>query len=328
MTLAASGEISLAGSTANRSIAVEIYGPTASAQQTSLNDTPVRSLAGVPTGAIVMPTNFYGKTYTVPTGTQAYTTAGTYSFVVPAGVTKISVVCVGRGTVGYYCCCCGSAGGYGGPLSYTNCIPTTPGETLTVYLSGAAGPYTCCIYGAFVKRSSTILISADTGNFFTQVGAVKYQGGIGGNAPGSLTRQGGAAGAAGFAGNGGPGGTWPGGAGAAGTGGGGGGVAASAPANAPGARLGGGGGVGIIVQGPNGAAASATSGGGGGSGGTAGSPSAPTPLSAGPGGNYGGAGGALVGPSVYRTGKTVGNPGGAAVRIIYGTGRSYPTAST
>ena len=59
MTLASSGAISLGGSTATRSINLEL-GQSATAQ-VSMNDTNVRSLAGVASGAIVMPTNFYGK---------------------------------------------------------------------------------------------------------------------------------------------------------------------------------------------------------------------------------------------------------------------------
>lgn len=59
MALNSSGPISLAGSTAGQSIAVEL-GQSASGQ-ISLNDTNVRTLAGVSSGAITMPTNFYGK---------------------------------------------------------------------------------------------------------------------------------------------------------------------------------------------------------------------------------------------------------------------------
>ena len=59
MTLNSSGPISLAGSTTGQSIAIEL-GVSATAQ-ISLNDTNVRTLAGVPSGAIIMPTNFYGK---------------------------------------------------------------------------------------------------------------------------------------------------------------------------------------------------------------------------------------------------------------------------
>lgn len=59
MTMNSSGPISLGGSTAGQSINLE-NGFSATAQ-VSLNDTAVRNLAGVPSGAITMPTNFYGK---------------------------------------------------------------------------------------------------------------------------------------------------------------------------------------------------------------------------------------------------------------------------
>jgi hypothetical protein len=59
MTLNASGPISLGGSTTGQSINLELsQGATA---QVSLNDTNVRTLAGVASGAIIVPTNFYGK---------------------------------------------------------------------------------------------------------------------------------------------------------------------------------------------------------------------------------------------------------------------------
>ena len=59
MTLNSSGPISLAGSTTGQSIAIELGQSTTG--QISLNDTAVRTLAGVSSGAIIMPTNFYGK---------------------------------------------------------------------------------------------------------------------------------------------------------------------------------------------------------------------------------------------------------------------------
>lgn len=59
MPLNSSGPISLAGATAGQSIAVEL-GQSATGQ-ISLNDANVRALAGVPSGAITMPTNFWGK---------------------------------------------------------------------------------------------------------------------------------------------------------------------------------------------------------------------------------------------------------------------------
>lgn len=63
MTLNSSGPISLGGSTSGQSINLEL-GQSATAQ-ISLNDTNVRTLAGVPSGAIVVPTNFYGKSSVV-----------------------------------------------------------------------------------------------------------------------------------------------------------------------------------------------------------------------------------------------------------------------
>ena len=59
MTLNASGKISLAGTTVGQSIQVELGGT--GTTRISLNDNNVRTLAGVPSGRIVMPTNFYGK---------------------------------------------------------------------------------------------------------------------------------------------------------------------------------------------------------------------------------------------------------------------------
>lgn len=59
MALNNSGPISLGGSVTGQSIALEL-GLSATAQ-ISLNNTNVRSLAGVASGAITMPTNFYGK---------------------------------------------------------------------------------------------------------------------------------------------------------------------------------------------------------------------------------------------------------------------------
>lgn len=65
MPLNPSGAISLGGPTVGQSIAVELgLSPTASI---SLNQTNVRTLAGVPSGTIIMPTNFWGKSNWLPT---------------------------------------------------------------------------------------------------------------------------------------------------------------------------------------------------------------------------------------------------------------------
>ena len=339
MTLNASGPISLAGATAGQSIAVELG--LSSTGTISLNQASVRTLAGVPSGAITMPTNFYGKSNTVPFASQTYATPGIYSFVVPAGVSKISVVTVGHGGTGgsTACSCClfrNKGGGGGGALSYTNCIPTTPGETLTVRVGGAIGcNYTYAFVPSCVKRSSTVLISAVygpssitngacTGNLTTPggaaasgVGAVKFSGGNG-------VRGGG--GAAGYAGNGGAGAPMNNTSGAAGSGGGGGGGAGGGSGNGGG----GGGGVGLVVQGPNGAGGvgspSLRNGGGGGSSGTNGgaATSLGGPYQGGEGGTAGGAGGG----DYCRCGCAAGRMGAGGVRIIWGgTGKSYPNNS-
>lgn len=76
MPLNASGPISLAGTTAGVSIQIENGGN--GTTQISLNDAAVRTLAGVASGAIIMPTNFYGKSnrvtsaITISANTQNY----------------------------------------------------------------------------------------------------------------------------------------------------------------------------------------------------------------------------------------------------------------
>ena len=76
-------------------------------------------------------------------GQQAYTTAGTYTWVAPAGVTSVSVVAVGGGGAGGI----GSSairdggGGGGGALAYKNSISVTPGTSYTVVV-GAGGTTT------------------------------------------------------------------------------------------------------------------------------------------------------------------------------------------
>ena len=58
-----------------------------------------------------------------PPGQQAYTTAGTYTWVAPAGVTSVSAVAIGGGGSGTSL---GSGGG--GGLRYVNNYTVTPGS--------------------------------------------------------------------------------------------------------------------------------------------------------------------------------------------------------
>jgi len=113
MTLNSSGPISLGGPTAGQSIAVELsLGATTTI---SLNQANVRGLAGVASGAIIMPTNFYGKanTYTIDyvvlagggTNDQAFGGAGgmqTSSATVGPGTSSPAVVGVAGGGPNIY----------------------------------------------------------------------------------------------------------------------------------------------------------------------------------------------------------------------------------
>lgn len=189
MTLNASGPISLSGSTAGESIAVELgISPTA---QISLNDDRVRALAGVATGAIIVPTDFYGKatvkylflgsssgsatskTYTnIPIGvpcstrrvyiavTYSMNTAGNNSILTGAGNSTIGGVGVtvlgptyGSGTTLGIC-----------TTIITALVPT--GTTATVFLRFAkstnAGGASIYVFSVINQTSATLVSSQST----------------------------------------------------------------------------------------------------------------------------------------------------------------------
>lgn len=238
-----------------------------------------------------------------PPGQQAYTTAGTYTWIAPAGVTSVSAVVIGAG--GH----ANAGGGYiagagGGALAFKNNYSVTPGSSYTVVV-GAAAPWNSGSGGAggnsyFVSTSLCFAMGgqASGGARATYLGDGGGNGGLGTT---STSNYGGNGGAGGYSGQGGDGGgnaqlTGYNGAG----GGGGGGGAGSA-----GGWGGDGGGVGILGEGTSGA---------GGARASAGSQGSP------PGGsnsyNYGG------GVGMNRT-----SPG--AVRIIWpGTSRQFPSTNT
>lgn len=130
MAMNSSGPISLGGATAGQSINLE-NGFSATAQ-VSLNDTAVRNLAGVASGAITMPTNFYGKSnraaisYTFSANTaNASLNLSTISGYA-AGTSDITVT-INAGVYLYAT----STGGYGLNLS-----GGTTGDTLTIVNNG------------------------------------------------------------------------------------------------------------------------------------------------------------------------------------------------
>ena len=263
------------------------------------------------------------RSFAGPPGQQAYTTAGTYSWVAPTGVTKVSVVAVAGGycgTSGQFTGCGiprGGNGGGGGSLAYTNNFTVIPGNSYSVVVG--------CVGGCSSFNNTT----AKAGGNIGQCGGVFISGtgGANGGQGGSRTcysSGGGGGGAAGYSGNGGQGGG-TGGAATAGSGGGGGGGGRSAGGSTFSGA--GGGGVGILGQGSNGAGGCNTSitGGCGGSCGANGSIGA-YGANGGAGGLYGGGGG---GGAYAGSGYSGGAGKNGAVRIIWpGNTRSFPSTNT
>ena len=77
-----------------------------------------------------------------PPGSDSYTTAGTFTWVAPVGVTKVSVVAVGGGQGGYGGYINSGGGGAGGRLRFINNFTVTPGNSYSVVVGagGAGGP--------------------------------------------------------------------------------------------------------------------------------------------------------------------------------------------
>lgn len=260
-------------------------------------------------------------------GQQNFTTSGT--FTVPAGVTSIAVLCIGGGGGGG-----GSedpnetgGGGGGGALAYVNNLSVTAGESLTVTVGsggngGGGGGNGGSGGSSSLARGGTTLVQANGGGggqnrgsggsggtVSTGTGGSGGQGGQGSDR--NTNNAGGGGGAGGYSGAGGRGcdqdGSPSGASGSGGAGGGGG-------------QNDGGGGVGVLGEGSSGSGGGTSNPGGGGSGGTNGSSGSGN---GGNGGNYGGGGGGAQGEE-----NDGGDGGNGYVRIIWGTGRSYPSTLT
>jgi len=288
-----------------------------------------------------------------PTGQQEWITPGTYTWTCPAGVTSVSAVCIGGG--GGNNNQQWSGGGGGGALAWKNNISVTSGVTYTVVV-GAAGVRASGNYPGgtsyFVNQTT---VAAGGGWPDTQIwqpsnpaGGVIIAGDGGGDGgmggwwnsaatmqPGHITTAyGGGGGAGGYSGMGGHGCSNDTAApvqGSDGQGGGGGGGYAIQDFGqfTPGAfdtTHGGGGGVGIYGEGTSGVKGTNSSGNRGGKGGSAGANgieclsyqgnSAPGTYGTGSGGQFGGGSGGG------------GDAGHGAVRLIWGTGRSFPSTNT
>ena len=273
-------------------------------------------------------------------GNQTYT-SGNNTWTVPTGVTECSVICVGAGGksgIGN-----SGLGAGGGALAYRNEIEVTPGTTASVVV-GATGNYSGNNGNAggassFTYQSTTVSAGGGGGGQGDGSQSSGLSPGSGGTPSGGTGGGNGGDGGSDFVNWGGPGGGGAGGysgnggdgastvsdgnnavAGSIGTGGGGGGGGKGGQSEMGG---GGGGGVGIFGAGGSGAGGTGQpsnstvgQGGGAGSGGSAGGSG--QAQSGGQGGNYGGGHG---GPQ----GGGVSNQGGAGVvRIVWGTGRSFP----
>jgi len=271
-------------------------------------------------------------TAVTPAGQAYYTTAGTFSWVAPTGVTSVSVVCVGAGA-GNPITNPNTTGGAGGGLRYRNNITVTPGTSYTVTVGNRPSSGNT---GGNSLFDSTSVVWAQGGQDATGGTGIAIGGNIGGGNGGASSNGGAGGGAGGYAGNGGNGGSTPT-AGAGGGGGGGGsnyGIYLGCCSFIWGAA-GGGGGVGMLGQGSNGAAGASQGGGGGpGSsgdyGGGGGSAVDNSPANGGAGGGAGGGGGGGNTPD-FNKGKNGGGSAGA-VRIIWagGTGitRAFPSTNT
>lgn len=302
----------------------------------------------------VTTTSDFTLTHTVPAGSFRYSrwnqtstqTTDTYNayvaWVVPAGVTSISAVCIGGGGGAAYCVGTSSwsgAGGGGGGLAYGT-FDVTPGETLWVYIgsggrasssssSSGRGGHSGIGRGATRNttgnmNNNTMLLkafgghpglygNAGAGNGGGSAGTERDGGGNGGYGGQARSNNGGgggggAGGYSGTGGNGGVGNSGVGGSGAGSAAGGGGGMSSGGTAQ----NSGGGTDVyGLTNQGSGGAT---NTGGGGGSGGQAGSSK---------GGRHGGGGGGREDD----TSGAGGHGAGGVVRIIWGgtQPRSFPS---
>lgn len=274
--------------------------------------------------------------FVAPPGERLYTSAGSFNWTVPNGVTSVCVVCIGGGG-------CGSgdnsssyhAGGGGGGLRYSNAISVTPSTTISIAVgiganrtgtnTGVAGGVSS--FGASLSAGggsggtcNNTASNLGGGGGGTGTGGSGGDGGRGGDRSwqGNV-HAGGGGGAAGYTGNGGRGADQTTGSVAqAGLGGGGGGGTDHGYGGAAG-----GGGVGLYGLGSSGSGGSG-GGGGGGSGGSNGQNAGSSGYNGGNGGAYGGGGGG----GYNHNNGVAGNGGGGAVRIIWGPGRSFPSNAT
>ena len=273
-------------------------------------------------------TSFSGEQVTTAApGGVLFEDTGVHSWTVPANVYTVSVVCIGPGG-GRYSTTNTSAGGGGGGLGWANNVSVTPGQTLTVQVGAAPTPAvgtygtdsyfkdTSTCVGKSGQNASTVSINGSGGTYVGDGGGNGGDGGTG--------RYSGGGGAGGYSGDGGAGASVTsnsdprvGSNGSGGGGGGGGGFYAGS-----------GGGVDVYGEGASGTGGTGASnnGNGGGGGGSGGEDGAHYSTSGGgTASRYGGAAGYRVADLYPST--SVGRGADGAVRVIWGTGRAFPSTN-
>jgi len=255
-----------------------------------------------------------------PIGGHLYTTTGAHSWTAPEGVTKVSVLCIGAGGSGNKCS--------GGGLGYINSYTVIPGNSYSVTVgAGGASAFDNVGYaGGDSSFVNTTTVKGGGGS--TAGGTHTGDGGGDGGAKGG-TRAGGGAG--GYAGNGGAAGVNESSSGSTGAGGGaGGGSGGYWHDGVDGWVLGApGGGVGVYGQGSSGAGGTYPgiyAGGDGGDGGSGGA-NGTSPGGDGSGSVNGAIYGGGAGGFGLSGGYSYGLGGKGAVRIIWGTGREFPSTN-
>tara|TARA_B100001250_G_scaffold13696_1_gene11952 strand:- start:463 stop:1353 length:891 start_codon:yes stop_codon:yes gene_type:complete len=284
-------------------------------------EAPVAGMEGIGGGATGL---LFSDSFTpAEPGQVLFASAGSYQWTVPAGVTSVSVVCIGAGALG-----APGSGGGGAGLVYGNNITVTPGATITINVAGQRNSNNASMpeNSWFSSISELIAYGGNYGSGGSPAGSLMTAGKYGGNGGAAQTfwgqtRPGGGGGAAGYTGNGGQGGT------AQGAGGNGNGDAAGGGGGAQNTNIncrygGGGGGSGAL-----GHCTSSTPGTGGTSstyGNPGGNGQGNSPGSGATGYPYGGGAGGINGSGCGNT--STGGPG--VVRIMWpGDTRGYPNTN-
>ena len=270
-------------------------------------------------------------------------TSGSTSWIVPAGVSSISVVAIGEGggpTYKFSTQVTPGMGGGGGALAYKNNIAVAAGQQVTIEYDSDNSSGSTAHKGVVVSYGGSVQVAAEKGS---PGGSFNNSGGNSNYSVGDAKYSGGAGGTNGYGGGGAPGGydndgpgpaTSTNGNGNAGLGGSGGSGGAGAPYGDYGSA---GGGTGLTGKGTNGTAGQGGggAGGGGGSGGTDGEQGGSyTTISTnfgnrtGDGGDYGGGGAGAGAAYAYGPTPNAGYGGDAGVRIMWGAGRAYPSTNT